>query len=114
MNYTTYDDSKCDFYEIAPADELPNGERLFVNIDDIPIIIINIAESFYAIKDQCSHEDLDLGDGDLEGYNLSCPHHGAHFDIRTGDVLSLPAVEGIPAYPTRVRDGMIEIGIPKE
>ncbi len=114
MNYTTYPEEKCDFYEIMPASDLLNGERLFLELDDIPIVIFNIADAFYAIKDQCSHEDLELGDGELNGYDLTCEHHGAHFDVRTGEALTLPAVEGIPAYPVRVRDGNLELGLPKE
>ena len=113
MNYATNDEKQCDFYKIVSAEELPNGERLFLEIDDIPIAIFNVADRFYAIKNQCSHEDLELGDGDLEGYEISCPHHGAHFDIRTGEALTLPATEGISAYPVRVRKGMVELGIPK-
>ena len=114
FNYTTCNERKCDFFQIAPISELPSGERLFVDVGDISIVIFNIADNYYAIKDQCSHEDLEIGDGDLEGHDLSCPHHGAHFDVRTGKVLSLPAVNDIPAYPVRIRDGMIEIGIPRE
>ncbi len=114
MNYTTYPEEKCDFYEILSATELPNGERIFLELDDIPVVVFNIADNFYAIKDQCSHEDLEIGEGDLDGYALTCEHHGARFDVRTGEAMALPAVEGIPAYPVRVRDGMLEIGLPKE
>lgn len=113
MTDKTFPEDKYDFYEILPLSDLPNGERLLLEIDDVPIVIFNIADHLYAVKDQCSHEDLDIGEGDLEGYELACPHHGARFDVRTGDVLSLPAVEGIPAYPVRIRDEMIELGIPK-
>lgn len=113
MNYTAYDENQCDFYEIAPLSELPNGERLFVEIGDIPIAIFNIADSLYAVKDQCSHEDFEIGEGDLDGHELACPHHGARFDMRSGKALTLPAVEDIPVYPVRVREGVIEIGIPK-
>jgi 3-phenylpropionate/trans-cinnamate dioxygenase ferredoxin subunit len=114
MNYTTYPAEKCDFYEIMPAVDLPNGERVLLELDDIPIVIFNIADEFYAVKDQCSHEDLELSDGDLEGYEIVCPYHGAHFDVRNGEVKTLPAVEKIPAFPVRVRDGNIELGLPKE
>ena len=114
FNYTPYDESQCDFYEIAPVDELPNGERLFVELGDTPIAIFNIADDFYAIRDQCSHEDLEIGDGEVEGLELICPHHGARFNLRTGEALTLPAVEDIPVYPVRIKDGMIELGIPRE
>ena len=105
-------EEKYTFFEIAAVGDLPNGERLFLEIDDVPIVIFNIADDFYAIKDQCSHEDLEIGDGDLAGYELACPHHGARFDVRTGEALTLPAVEPVESYPVRVRDGVIELGFP--
>lgn len=113
FNYTTLNENDCEFYAIAPAAELPNGERLFVDIGDTPVVIFNIGNSLFAIKDQCSHEDLDIGEGDLTGHELACPHHGAVFDVRSGAALTLPAVDGIPAYPVRVQGGMIEVGLPK-
>ncbi|HEU0291190.1 MAG TPA: non-heme iron oxygenase ferredoxin subunit [Anaerolineales bacterium] len=114
FNYTTIDESKVEFVEIAPADELPNGERLFVEIEGKPLVIFNIAGQFFSIGDVCSHDDGPVGEGDIEGYNITCPRHGAEFDIRTGKVVSMPAVVDIPAYPVQVRDGMIFVGIPKE
>ena len=114
FNYAAYDEEKCDFYAVAEVSDLPNGERLFLEIDDTPIIIFNIADEFYAIKDQCSHEDLEIGDGELEGYEVTCAYHGAHFDVRNGKATTLPAVEDVPAYPVRVRDGMIELGVLKD
>jgi 3-phenylpropionate/trans-cinnamate dioxygenase ferredoxin subunit len=112
-DYTRYDPEDCDFVVIGPADEVKNGERQFVEIDELAIVIFNVAGQFYAIADVCSHDDGPLGDGDVDGYEVSCPRHGASFDIRSGKVLSLPAVVDIPAYPVRVVGGQIEIGLPK-
>jgi len=114
FNYTQLEEEKVNYLEIAPESELPNGERMFVDIGDIPIVIFNIAEKLYAIGDVCTHDDGPLGDGDLEEYNIVCPRHGAEFDVRTGKVTSMPAVVDIPAYPVRVVDGMIEVGVPGE
>ena len=114
FNYTTLDQSLLDFVEIAPASELPNGERLFVDVADRPIVIFNIAEQLFAIGDVCSHDDGPLGDGLIEGHNIFCPRHGAEFDVRTGKVVQMPAVVDIPAYPVRVVEGMIQVGLPKE
>jgi 3-phenylpropionate/trans-cinnamate dioxygenase ferredoxin subunit len=113
FNYTLLEEEKVEFVEIAPASELPNGERLFVEIADTPIVIFNIAGGYYAISDVCSHDDGPVGDGDLEGFNIVCPRHGAEFDVRTGKVVSMPAVVDIPAYPVQIRDGMIYLGVPK-
>lgn len=114
FNYTMLESDKCEFVEIAPLSELPAGERLFVEIADRPIVIFNIAGGFFAIGDVCTHDNGPLGDGDLEGYDIVCPRHGAKFDIRTGKVMGMPAVEDIPAYPVQVRGGNIFVGIPKE
>lgn len=114
FNYTQVNKEKVEYYAIAPATELPNGERLFVDIGDTPVVLFNIAGEFFAVGDVCTHDDGPLGDGDLEDYNVVCPRHGAEFDIRNGKVVSMPAVVDIPAYAVRVVDGMIEVGIPKE
>ena len=114
FNYTIFDESKIEYLDIAPASELPNGERLFVEIEGKPIVIFNIAGQFYSIADICSHDDGPVGEGDLEGFDITCPRHGAGFDVRTGKVISMPAVVDIPAYPVKVVDEMIQLGIPKE
>ena len=114
FNYTQFEEEKVEFVEIAPASELPDGERMFVDIGDTPIVIFNIAGQLFAIGDVCTHDDGPLGDGDVEGFNVVCPRHGAEFDVRTGKVTSMPAVVDIPAYPVRIVAGIIEVGIPKE
>ncbi|MEW6286388.1 MAG: non-heme iron oxygenase ferredoxin subunit [Chloroflexota bacterium] len=113
FNYTQQTEN-IEFVEIAPASELPSGERLFVEIEGKSIVIFNIAGQLFAIGDICTHDDGPLGDGDLEGYNIVCPRHGAEFDVRTGKVMQMPAVVDIPAYPVKVVDGMIQVGMPRE
>ena len=85
FNYTQVDESKIEYVEIAPASELPNGERMFVEIEGKPIVIFNIAGRYFSIADVCSHDEGPVGEGDLEGYNITCPRHGAQFDVRTGE-----------------------------
>ncbi|MEW5828182.1 MAG: non-heme iron oxygenase ferredoxin subunit [Chloroflexota bacterium] len=114
FNYTQLETEKIEYLDIAPASELPNGERLFVDIGDKPVVIFNIAGQFFAIGDVCTHDDGPLGDGDIEGDHIVCPRHGGEFEIRTGRAVQLPAVVDIPAYPVRVVDGMIQVGVPLE
>ena len=115
VNYTQIDPEKIEFVPVAEVEDLPNGERLFLEIDDFNIVVFNIAGDLYAIADICSHDDGPLGDGELEsGHSIVCPRHGARFDIRSGKALTLPAVIDIPAYPVRVIEGQIEVGIPIE
>jgi len=113
FNYT-HQTENIEYLEIAPASELPNGERLFVEIVGRAIVIFNIAGQFFAIGDVCTHDDGPLGDGDLEGLNIVCPRHGGEFDVQTGKAMQMPAVVDIPAYPVKVVDGMIQVGLPKD
>ena len=106
--------NSVEYVPIATISDLPDGERLFVEIDDRELLVFNIAGDFYAIGDVCSHDDGPLVEGELEGHNVICPRHGARFDIRSGRVNALPAVVDIPAYPVRVVGDQIEVGIPFE
>ena len=114
FNYTKVEDSRVEYLDIAPVSELPNGERLFVEVESKSLVIFNIADQFFAIGDICSHDDGPVGDGDLEGFNVVCPRHGGEFDVRSGQAVQMPAVVDIPAYPVRIVDGMIQVGIPRE
>jgi 3-phenylpropionate/trans-cinnamate dioxygenase ferredoxin component len=113
-DYQKVDPLQCDFFQIGPLSELPVGERLFLEIDQYAIVVFNIAGVIYAIADLCSHDAGPLGEGELDGFEISCPRHGARFDVRTGKVQSLPAIVDIPSYPIRIVDGQIEVGIPKD
>jgi 3-phenylpropionate/trans-cinnamate dioxygenase ferredoxin subunit len=113
-NYKTLKPEECEFVAIAGVNDLPPGERLFVEIDQKMIVVFNIAGQYYAIDDVCSHDGGPVGDGELDGMEIICPRHGARFDIRTGRVLSLPAVEDISAYPVRVVQDEIQLGLPIE
>ena len=113
MNYKLLSQDEIEYIPVATVDDLPNGERLFLEIDGQDIVIFNVADQIYAIGDVCSHDNSPLGDGDLDQFEIVCPRHGARFDIRNGSVAALPAVEDIPAYPVRIVDNQIEIGLPK-
>ncbi|MCJ7567358.1 MAG: non-heme iron oxygenase ferredoxin subunit [Anaerolineales bacterium] len=113
-NYKTYTEEDVEFVSVASEDELGNGQRILLEIDGQAIALFNIAGELFAIADVCSHDDGPLAEGELEAYEIECPRHGAHFDLRTGKVLTLPAVVDIPAYPVRVVEGDVLIGLPLE
>jgi len=112
FNYVHLDPLACEFIPVVEEKDLPLGERLFIEIDGEPLVIFNLAGNYYCIADLCSHDNGPLGEGDLEGYEIVCPRHGARFDIRDGKATALPAVTDIPAFPVRIQNGMIEIGLP--
>ena len=111
FNYWEIDQKKIEFIPIGAVMELREGQRLFIEIDETPIMILNIAGFYFAIADVCSHDDGPVGEGNIEGFEIICPRHGARFDIRTGKALALPAFVDIPVYPVRVVGDQIEVGI---
>ncbi len=101
------------YVRVTAADDIPAGDRLLVEIDGVRIAVFNLDGSFYAIEDLCTHDGGPLVEGELlEGCQVECPRHGARFDIRTGEALSMPAFEPTPAYKVRVEDGQIYVEQP--
>jgi 3-phenylpropionate/trans-cinnamate dioxygenase ferredoxin component len=111
-NYKEIDATNCEYVQVAEINEIPDGERIFLEIDEKPIVVFNISGGLYAIGDVCTHDNGPLGEGEVDGIEVVCPRHGARFDIRNGKATGLPAIIDIPAYPVRVTDGQVEIGIP--
>jgi len=58
--------------------------------------------NYYAIGDECSHGEVSLSEGEVDGCEVECWAHGARFDIRTGEVTELPALKPVKAYPIRI------------
>lgn len=114
FNYLEMNDKKVEYIPVGVTGDVPNGERLFVEVDGLPIVVFNIAGKYFAIADLCSHDNGPLGDGELDGLEVVCPRHGARFDVTNGRATALPAVEDIAAYPVRVVNGEIEVGLPLE
>jgi 3-phenylpropionate/trans-cinnamate dioxygenase ferredoxin subunit len=113
LNFTDYDPSKLEFFDIVPVDQISSGERLFVELDGNSIVLFNLVGKLFAIGDICSHDKGPVGDGEIDGIEIICPRHGARFDISSGKATALPAMEEIPTYPVRVLEGMVQIGISK-
>lgn len=113
VSYSKIDPVTADYIAVGPAD-LTNGERRIIEIEGNAIAIFNIAGAYYAIADVCSHDDGPVAEGDLSDYEIECPRHGAHFDVRSGKVLTFPAIVDIPAYPIKIEDGEILLGLPPQ
>jgi 3-phenylpropionate/trans-cinnamate dioxygenase ferredoxin subunit len=113
-NYVELEDDKLEYVTVAEVDELQAGDRILLDIDGEPIAVFNIAGSYFAIKDVCSHDDGPVAEGPLDDHHIECPRHGAKFDIRSGEALTLPAVVDIPAYPVRLVGKEIQLGLPLE
>ena len=82
----------------AKLTDVPPGAVKVVDLDDREIALCNVDGQIYAIANLCTHDGGPLNQGCLDGHAVECPRHGARFDVRTGAVLSLPAVLPVPNY----------------
>ena len=85
------------------ADILP-GSVLRVELDGQAICVVNTEGSFYALRDNCSHKDFPLSEGEVLGHRLTCAWHGAAFDVTSGAALSLPAIKPVQTFDVEVDD----------
>lgn len=99
------------YVKAARADEVPEGGRLVVEVDERLIVLFRIAGKFYAIDDICTHDDGPLSEGPLEEFAVACPRHGAKFDVRDGRALTMPATRATGSYECKVEGGDVLIAI---
>lgn len=107
----------ADWVEVARASDIPPGCAARVEIDGVPIAIFNLGGDFYALDDTCSHAEASLSEGDLDPDRcaIECPLHGSSFDLRTGDPLTLPAVEPVRVHQVEVdANGMLRVALAEE
>ena len=90
------------FVRIAAVNDIPPGKVGYAEVDGLRVAICNADGQFYAIDDVCTHDGGSLDQGELQGYQIECPRHGAKFDIRTGRVTALPAIIPVGTYEVRV------------
>jgi 3-phenylpropionate/trans-cinnamate dioxygenase ferredoxin subunit len=100
-----------EFFKVAKASELPPGGKKLVEVDGIPVALFNVDGEFYAIEDVCTHDGGPLAEGELEGDQIECPRHGARFDVRTGRVLCMPAVEPVECYEVKIEGDDILVSV---
>ncbi len=92
-----------EFTKVATTSEIPEGGKLYAELDERLIVIFRAAGDLYCLDDVCTHDGGPLGEGQLDGLEIACPRHGARFDIRSGKALSMPATE-----PTAVHEVKLE------
>ncbi len=100
-----------EFIKVATTDELEDQQAKLVEVEGQKIALVRLDGAFYALSDTCTHRGGPLSEGTVEGTEVTCPWHGAKFDIRTGAVLGPPAPQGVRSYPVRVTGADVEIEV---
>src|SRR2546427_5528816 len=100
-----------EFVKVATTDEIPVGQAKLVEVNGIEIAVFNVAGSYHAIANTCTHVGGPLCEGEIEGAEVTCPWHGGVFDVTTGEVLGPPPGRGVNRYNVRVDGPEIEVEV---
>lgn len=98
-----------EFVKVAKTSDVPLGEAKAVEFGVKRIAIFNIEGTYHVIDDDCTHRGGPLSEGIIVGTAVTCPWHGAAFDVRTGSVLGLPAPRSVTSYAVRIEGDDIEV-----
>jgi nitrite reductase/ring-hydroxylating ferredoxin subunit len=100
-----------EFKKVAKTEDIPAGQASMVEVDGKEIALFNVGGSFHAIDNTCTHVGGPLCEGEIEGNEVTCPWHGAMFDVTTGQVLGPPAAGNVSRYNVRVDGSDIEVEV---
>jgi nitrite reductase/ring-hydroxylating ferredoxin subunit len=98
-------------HRVTTIRDLPPGSARGFEIAGHRIAVFNLDGSFHVIDDECPHEGGPLSEGLVSSGCVSCPWHGAEFDVRTGKVLTPPAVEDVHSYKVIVSGEDVSVEI---
>ena len=101
----------AEFTRFCEASELPAGGKKALKINDRWIMVVNANHRLFAVSGVCSHQVKPLWNGRVRNCKITCPVHGARFDLETGEALDLPATKPIPTYPVRVVADWVEVAL---
>lgn len=97
--------------KVAQVGDVSPGQGKVVQADGRAIALFNVDGTFYAVDNTCTHVGGPLGEGALIGEQVTCPWHGAEFNVTTGKMLSPPAKSDVRTYPVEIDgdDVLIEL-----
>ena len=93
-----------EFVRTIALESLADRKPVRVMVGETAVAVVSIDGEIFAIGDRCSHADVSLAEGDVDGCALECWLHGSAFDLRTGAPLTLPAIVPVPVYSTRIAE----------
>ena len=103
----------ADFVRVCRLDELP---EVGVAAADVNGTVIAIARDenghVHAVNDTCTHANVSLSEGELEGCTLECWLHGSRFNLVTGEPSGPPATVPVAVYPVKIDGDDVYVAVP--
>ncbi|MCC6735290.1 MAG: Rieske 2Fe-2S domain-containing protein [Bauldia sp.] len=89
--------------------DLPPGTMKTIDLGGTEVVVANVDGACFAFGGICPHEGGSLGDGELRGAVVTCPWHGARFDVRTGAVIDGYTPEPVPVFEVRTEGEQLRV-----
>lgn len=99
------------FVEAGAAEEVVAGETKAVEVEGVPVLLVNVSGEVYAFRNSCPVDGMSLEDGRLTGTVLVCPWHNCAYDARSGKRVDDTSEPGLAPVPIAVRDGRVEVAV---
>jgi 3-phenylpropionate/trans-cinnamate dioxygenase ferredoxin subunit len=93
---------------VTTADQIAVGQCRAFDVGGHSVLVCRTGEGFHAVENFCTHAGAPLENGRLRGCRITCPLHGASFDVRDGSP-TRPATRPLRTWPVRLRDDRVEI-----
>jgi 3-phenylpropionate/trans-cinnamate dioxygenase ferredoxin subunit len=100
-----------EYVRACAVSDLKDGGAIQVVVGGDEIALVKSEGEVYAIYDCCSHAQVPLSEGEVDGPTLECWLHGSAFDLRTGEPLQMPATVPVPVYPVKIEGDDVLVAI---
>jgi len=102
------------FVRACGVGDVASGSALRVELDEQDVAVVRNGDDWYAVVDECSHANIPLSEGEVEGCEIECWLHGSRFDLRTGKPTGPPASEPVAIYAVKVEgdDVLVDLDSP--
>jgi nitrite reductase (NADH) small subunit len=97
-----------EFRPVIAVASLPPGQAAEVTVDGQTVAVFNVDGTFHALAGRCPHRGGPLGQGFLDGSQVSCPWHNWTFDVTTGENVASADLK-VPRYEMRVENGQVYV-----
>lgn len=75
---------------VGKTSEVQEGKLMHITAGGKEIVVTKLDGKYYAMDNVCTHAGADLHEGELNNNELTCPWHGAKWDIKTGNLITFP------------------------
>lgn len=95
-------------FETIRVSSLQDRKPFKVTVDGEDVLLAKVDDAVFAVSDICTHSEVSLSEGDIEGCAIECWLHGSSFDLRTGAASGPPATSDLKTYKVVIEENQTD------